>query len=126
MQFMKRTKVKEDEATRQLYITKSIEDEKECKVLFESSLMICYNFSLGRLSYKGFNPEIEKSMNPVKEEPPIIDETISEETMAHRYATLVNNISNRFLPKKEKRKIKSEKNAKRRQHQNHTSDVLEE
>uniref|UniRef100_A0A6M2DJY0 Putative m-phase phosphoprotein 6 n=1 Tax=Xenopsylla cheopis TaxID=163159 RepID=A0A6M2DJY0_XENCH len=66
MKFMKKTKEKfmkeeEDEESRNMY-SNEITDRmnKNSQYIEEPSLAICENLLVGRLSYKGMNPEIER------------------------------------------------------------------
>ncbi|XP_026469895.1 M-phase phosphoprotein 6-like [Ctenocephalides felis] len=68
MKFMKRTKEKfqqeqEDEEGRNMYsneITDKMRHNKGSQYIEETSFAICEDLLIGRLSYKGMNPEIER------------------------------------------------------------------
>lgn len=77
-------------------------------ILTESSFVSCEDLVFGRMSFKGFNPEVEKLMalrgqktDPDDEEDiSKMDTDITDEEMASRYADLVNSIKKKFAKKR--------------------------
>ncbi|XP_010577959.1 PREDICTED: M-phase phosphoprotein 6 isoform X1 [Haliaeetus leucocephalus] len=90
--------------------------EKESFVIEERSFMPCEDLLYGRMSFKGFNPEIEKLMiqmnSRCKEEEIEVDDKmeadVSDEEMARRYETLVGTIGKKFLRKRDQRVLQDE------------------
>uniref|UniRef100_A0A8C8RDD6 M-phase phosphoprotein 6 n=1 Tax=Pelusios castaneus TaxID=367368 RepID=A0A8C8RDD6_9SAUR len=90
--------------------------EKESFVIEERSFMPCEDLLYGRMSFKGFNPEIEKLMIQMnsrykKEEIEADDATeadVSDEEMARRYETLVGTIGKKFLKKRDQRVLQDQ------------------
>ncbi|KFW10106.1 M-phase phosphoprotein 6, partial [Eurypyga helias] len=85
--------------------------EKQSFIVEERSFMPCEDLLYGRMSFKGFNPEIEKLMiqmnSRCKEEEIEVDDKmeadVSDEEMARRYETLVGTIGKKFLRKRDQR-----------------------
>ncbi|XP_041964857.1 M-phase phosphoprotein 6 [Alosa sapidissima] len=75
-------------------------------LLMEKSVVSCENLVFGRISLKGFNPEIEKLMTVRsqnvndEEEMSKMDTDITDEEMATRYADLVDSIKKKFAMKR--------------------------
>ncbi|NXH12757.1 MPH6 phase, partial [Bucco capensis] len=93
--------------------------EKESFIIEERSFMPCEDLLYGRMSFKGFNPEIEKLMiqmnSRCKEEENEVDDKmeadVSDEEMARRqYETLVGTIGKKFLRKRDQRVLQDEDN----------------
>ncbi|XP_053934325.1 M-phase phosphoprotein 6 [Cuculus canorus] len=90
--------------------------EKESFIIEERSFMACEDLLYGRMSFKGFNPEIEKLMIQMnskgkKEEIEVDDKMeadVSDEEMARRYETLVGTIGKKFLRKRDQRVLHDE------------------
>ncbi|NWX22050.1 MPH6 phase, partial [Aegotheles bennettii] len=106
--------------------------EKESFIIEERSFMPCEDLLYGRMSFKGFNPEIEKLMiqmnSRCKEEEIEVDDKmeadVSDEEMARRqvifydiinisweydiYETLVGTIGKKFLRKRDQRVLQDE------------------
>ncbi|XP_030437628.1 M-phase phosphoprotein 6 [Gopherus evgoodei] len=90
--------------------------EKESFIIEERSFMPCEDLLYGRMSFKGFNPEIEKLMIQMnaryKKEEIEADDTaeadVSDEEMARRYETLVGTIRKKFLKKRDQRVLQDE------------------
>ncbi|NXO04322.1 MPH6 phase, partial [Rhinopomastus cyanomelas] len=91
--------------------------EKESFIIEERSFMPCEDLLYGRMSFKGFNPEIEKLMiqmnSKCKEEEVEVDDKmeadVSDEEMARRqYETLVGTIGKKFVRKRDQRVLQDE------------------
>ncbi|XP_019391488.1 PREDICTED: M-phase phosphoprotein 6 [Crocodylus porosus] len=87
--------------------------EKESFIIEERSFMPCEDLLYGRMSFKGFNPEIEKLMIQMnsrykKEEIEADDKMeadVSDEEMARRYESLVGTIGKKFLKKRDRHEL---------------------
>lgn len=85
---------------------------KENLIIEEKSLVPCEDLFFGRMSFKGFNPEVEKLMvllNPKDEEEEEAEEDVSrmqtdvtDEEMALRYESLVGTLKKKFAKKRER------------------------
>ncbi|XP_056271980.1 M-phase phosphoprotein 6 [Pseudoliparis swirei] len=81
---------------------------KENFVVEERSFVPCEELKFGRISFKGFNPEVEKLMllmNPKEEEEEEEQESrmpadVTDEEMALRYEGLVRSIKKKFATKR--------------------------
>ncbi|KFP80936.1 M-phase phosphoprotein 6, partial [Apaloderma vittatum] len=91
--------------------------EKESFIIEERSFMQCEDLLYGRMSFKGFNPEVEKlmiQMNSKGKEKEIevddkMEADVSDEEMARRqYETLVGTIGKKFLRKRDQRVLQDE------------------
>ncbi|NXU58231.1 MPH6 phase, partial [Turnix velox] len=90
--------------------------EKESYIIEERSFMPCEDLLYGRMSFKGFNPEIEKLMIQMNskckeekiEEDDKMEADISDEEMARRYETLVGTIGKKYLRKRDQRVLQDE------------------
>ncbi|NXI42437.1 MPH6 phase, partial [Galbula dea] len=91
--------------------------EKESFIIEERSFMPCEDLLYGRMSFKGFNPEIEKLMVQMnskgKEEETEVDDKmeadVSDEEMARRqYETLVGTIGKKFMRKRDQHVLQDE------------------
>ncbi|PSN52560.1 M-phase phosphoprotein 6 [Blattella germanica] len=113
MKFMKRSKEKaqrdqeavEGEAMFSDNITKDMR-QGMYKYVIEPSYVPCENLIVGRMSFHGMNPEIERLMEseetkPVRKQAEEAD--VSEQEMAKRYNVLVGTMGNKFSTKKESR-----------------------
>ena len=75
----------------------------------EPSYVPCENLIVGRLSFKGMNPEIERILELEEEAEraanrPVVNEAdVSDIEMANRYNSLVGTISKKFSTKVERR-----------------------
>ncbi|XP_061450249.1 M-phase phosphoprotein 6 isoform X1 [Rhineura floridana] len=85
--------------------------EKESFIVEERSFMPCEDLLFGRMSFKGFNPDVEKLMiqmnskyktEEIKEEDNAMEADVSDEEMARRYETLVGTIGKKFLKKRDR------------------------
>ncbi|KAK2530112.1 Mphosph6 [Columba guinea] len=85
-------------------------------IIEERSFMPCEDLLYGRMSFKGFNPEIEKLMVQMNskckeeeiEEDDKMEADVSDEEMARRYETLVGTIGKKFLRKRDQRVLRDE------------------
>ncbi|XP_068168341.1 M-phase phosphoprotein 6 [Antennarius striatus] len=84
---------------------------KESLIIEEKSFVPCEDLKYGRISFKGFNPEVEKLMvlmNPKdkeeKEEEDIsqMQTDITDEEMALRYESLVESMKKKFQKKRQR------------------------
>lgn len=85
---------------------------KENLIIEEKSLVPCEDLRFGRISFKGFNPEVEKLMvlmNPKEETETENEEDLSrmktdvtDEEMALRYESLVSSMKKKFAKKRER------------------------
>ncbi|XP_012723034.1 M-phase phosphoprotein 6 [Fundulus heteroclitus] len=85
---------------------------KENMIIEEKSLVPCEDLFFGRLSFKGFNPEVEKLMlllNPKDKKEEDEEEDVShmqtdvtDEEMALRYESLVGTLKKKFAKKRER------------------------
>ncbi|XP_040266205.1 M-phase phosphoprotein 6 [Bufo bufo] len=91
--------------------------EKESFIIEERSFLPCEDFLYGRMSFKGFNPEIEKLMvqmnsktNAEEEvlEDGRMDVDVTDEEMALRYGSLVTSIKQKFTKKRDRKVIQEE------------------
>ncbi|KAM6408942.1 M-phase phosphoprotein 6 [Rhynochetos jubatus] len=90
--------------------------EKQSFIIEERSFMPCEDLLYGRMSFKGFNPEIEKLMiqmnSRCKEDEIEVDDKmeadVSDEEMARRYETLVGTIGKKFVRKRDQRVLQDE------------------
>ncbi|KAM4614059.1 M-phase phosphoprotein 6 [Discoglossus pictus] len=90
--------------------------EKENFIIEERSFLPCVDFLYGRMSFKGFNPEVEKLMvqmnSKTQKEEAVedgkMDVDISDEEMVRRYESLVGTIKNKFVKKRDQRVLKDE------------------
>uniref|UniRef100_G1QBE0 M-phase phosphoprotein 6 n=1 Tax=Myotis lucifugus TaxID=59463 RepID=G1QBE0_MYOLU len=90
--------------------------EKESFIIEEQSFLFCEDLLYGRMSYRGFNPEIEKlvlQMN-AKNKAEVEDETVeldvSDEEMARRYETLMGTTGKKFAKKKDHANYEEDEN----------------
>ncbi|PWA22406.1 hypothetical protein CCH79_00016946 [Gambusia affinis] len=84
---------------------------KENLIIEEKSLVPCEDLLYGRLSFKGFNPEVEKLMvllNPKDEKEEEGEDVsrmqtdVTDEEMALRYESLVGTMKKKFAKKRER------------------------
>ncbi|XP_037539257.1 M-phase phosphoprotein 6 [Nematolebias whitei] len=83
---------------------------KENLIIEEKSFAPCEELLFGRLSFKGFNPEVEKLMilmNPKEEDEEEEDVSrmqtdVTDEEMALRYEALVESMKKKFAKKRER------------------------
>lgn len=93
---------------------------KENLIIEEKSLVPCEDLRFGRISFKGFNPEVEKLMvlmNPKEETETENEEDLSrmktdvtDEEMALRYESLVSSMKKKFAKKRERVTIREDVN----------------
>ncbi|KAF4081289.1 hypothetical protein AMELA_G00159850 [Ameiurus melas] len=92
---------------------------KESYIVEERSYIPCEDLVYGRMSFKGFNSEVEKLMvlmNAPKEEEDEeenkdvtrMDTDITDEEMAMRYGSLVESMKRRFAKKRDRSSVKNE------------------
>ncbi|XP_006880160.1 PREDICTED: M-phase phosphoprotein 6-like, partial [Elephantulus edwardii] len=91
--------------------------EKESVIIEEQSFSLCENLLYGRMSFKGFNPEVEKlmlQMNSKNKDEEIEDGAmaldVSDEEMARRYETLVGTIGKKFAKKRDRANFEEDEN----------------
>lgn len=78
--------------------------EKESFIIEEQSFSLCEDLLYGRMSFRGFNPEVEKLMLQMNsknraeaaEEEETVEVDVSDEEMARRYETLEGTIGKMF------------------------------
>ncbi|XP_043734836.1 M-phase phosphoprotein 6-like [Cervus elaphus] len=83
--------------------------EKESFIIEEQSFLLCEDLLYGRMSFRGFNPEVEKLMlqmnskNKAEEvEEQTVELDVSDEEMARRYETSVGTIGKKFAKKRDR------------------------
>uniref|UniRef100_A0A4W3IZD5 M-phase phosphoprotein 6 n=1 Tax=Callorhinchus milii TaxID=7868 RepID=A0A4W3IZD5_CALMI len=83
--------------------------EHESHIIEEKSFVPCENLLFGRMSFKGFNPEIEKLVSQMysedgkeEAEEETIEADVSDLEMARRYGSLVGTIKNKFTKKRDR------------------------
>ncbi|XP_061078376.1 M-phase phosphoprotein 6 [Conger conger] len=92
---------------------------KENFIIEERSFVPCEELVYGRMSFKGFNPEVEKLMalmntqnkNEDEEEGEDItrmETDVTDEEMARRYESLVGSMKRKFATKRERSQIQDE------------------
>ncbi|XP_044050010.1 M-phase phosphoprotein 6 [Siniperca chuatsi] len=92
---------------------------KENLIIEEKSFVPCEDLKYGRMSFKGFNPEVEKLMalmNPKDEEEKRAEEEeisrmqtdVTDEEMARRYESLVGSMKKKFAKKRERATIEED------------------
>ncbi|XP_054566844.1 M-phase phosphoprotein 6 isoform X2 [Eptesicus fuscus] len=91
--------------------------EKESFIIEEQSFLLCEDLLYGRMSFRGFNPEVEKlmlQMNAKNKAEEVEDETVeldvSDEEMARRYETLVGTIGKKFAKKRDRANYEEDEN----------------
>ncbi|XP_053305354.1 M-phase phosphoprotein 6 [Spea bombifrons] len=90
--------------------------EKESFIIEERSFLPCEEFLFGRMSFKGFNPEVEKlmiQMNAKEKTEEVIDDgkmevDVTDEEMARRYESLVGTIQKKFAKKRDQKVLREE------------------
>lgn len=93
--------------------------EKESFIIEEQSFSLCEDLLYGRMSFRGFNPEVEKLMLQMNsknkaaaedddEETAEVD--VSDEEMARRYETLVGTIGKKFAKKRDRANYEEDEN----------------
>ncbi|XP_023252777.1 M-phase phosphoprotein 6 [Seriola lalandi dorsalis] len=93
---------------------------KENLIIEERSFVPCEDLNYGRMSFKGFNPEVEKLMallNPKEEEENEEEEEMSrmqtditDEEMALRYESLVGSMKKKFVKKRDRAALEEDLN----------------
>nr|XP_014338012.1 PREDICTED: M-phase phosphoprotein 6 isoform X1 [Bos mutus] len=91
--------------------------EKESFIIEEQSFLLCEDLLYGRMSFRGFNPEVESpplcffqklmlQMNTKNKAEEVEEQTVeldvSDEEMARRYETLVGTIGKKFAKKRDR------------------------
>lgn len=85
--------------------------EKESSIVEERSFVPCEDLLYGRMSFKGFNPEVEKLMIQMNSAVAVdeddddgkdgkMEADVSDEEMARRYESLVGTIKKKFTKKR--------------------------
>ncbi|XP_040894369.1 M-phase phosphoprotein 6 [Toxotes jaculatrix] len=92
---------------------------KENLIIEEKSFVPCEDLKYGRMSFKGFNPEVEKLMalmNPKDEEEEQeveisrMQTDVTDEEMALRYESLVGSMKKKFAKKRERAAMEEDLN----------------
>lgn len=92
--------------------------EKESFIIEEQSFLLCEDLLYGRMSFRGFNPEVEKLMLQMnaknkaeeEEEDATVELDVSDEEMARRYETLVGTIGKKFAKKRDRANYEEDEN----------------
>nr|XP_045017047.1 M-phase phosphoprotein 6-like [Jaculus jaculus] len=90
--------------------------EKESFIIEEQIFMLCEDLLHGRMSFRGFNPEVEKLMlqmnakNKAEEDETVEELNVLDEEMARRYETLVGTIGEKFAKKRDRAKYEEDEN----------------
>ncbi|XP_012868081.1 PREDICTED: M-phase phosphoprotein 6 [Dipodomys ordii] len=92
--------------------------EKESFIIEEQSFLSCEDLLYGRMSFRGFNPEVEKLMLQMnaknkadeEEEEETVELDVSDEEMARRYETLVGTIGKKFAKKRDRANFEEDEN----------------
>ncbi|KAM4833363.1 M-phase phosphoprotein 6 isoform 1-T1 [Thomomys bottae] len=92
--------------------------EKESFIIEEQSFLSCEDLLYGRMSFRGFNPEVEKLMLQMnaknkaeeEEEDETVELDVSDEEMARRYETLVGTIGKKFAKKRDRANFEEDEN----------------
>ncbi|XP_057257903.1 M-phase phosphoprotein 6 [Pezoporus wallicus] len=100
------------------YLDVPVKKAKESFIVEERSFVVCEELLYGRMSFNGFNPEIEKLMIQMnsknkKEEIEVDDKMeadVSDAEMARRYETLVGTIGKKFMRRRDQRVLMDEEN----------------
>lgn len=113
MKFMKKSKEKayqeeEDEEGKAAFASEVTEAMRlgGSKFVIEPSFVPCEELIIGRLSYHGMNPEIERLLDSEKGEKNVVKKPVKPEAdvdeveMARRFTSLVGTIGNKFKTNK--------------------------
>lgn len=92
--------------------------EKESFIIEEQSFSLCEDLLYGRMSFRGFNPEVEKLMLQMNsknraeaaDEEETVEVDVSDEEMARRYETLVGTIGKKFAKKRDRANYEEDEN----------------
>ncbi|XP_006835842.1 PREDICTED: M-phase phosphoprotein 6-like [Chrysochloris asiatica] len=91
--------------------------EKESLIIEEQSFSLCEDLLYGRMSFRGFNSEVEKlmvQMNSKSKAEEVEDEAVeldvSDEEMARRYESLVGTIGKKFAKKRDRANFEEDEN----------------
>ncbi|XP_075393146.1 M-phase phosphoprotein 6 [Tenrec ecaudatus] len=91
--------------------------EKESLIIEEQSFLLCEDLLYGRMSFRGFNPEVEKLMLQMNSkskteeiEDEIVEVDVSDEEMARRYESLVGTIGKKFAKKRDRANYEEDEN----------------
>ncbi|XP_047384770.1 M-phase phosphoprotein 6 [Sciurus carolinensis] len=92
--------------------------EKESVIIEEQSFLLCEDLLYGRMSFRGFNPEVEKLMLQMnakskaeeEDEDEVVELDVSDEEMARRYETLVGTIGKKFAKKRDRANYEEDEN----------------
>ncbi|XP_070574049.1 M-phase phosphoprotein 6-like [Ptychodera flava] len=94
---------------------------KQTKFTIEPSYVTCEDLKYGRMSFKGFNPAIEKLMKQqdTEQELNLAEErekkvAVSDEEMAERYDSLVGTIGKKFTKKRHRSSQEEENGGKKK------------
>lgn len=90
---------------------------KESKYITEPSYSRCENLIFGRLSFKGFNPEVEKLMKSQNQSLELEEAerreneiNVGDQEMTQRYESLIGTISKKFATKRQRQTEQGEQN----------------
>ena len=104
----------EDEEKREIdeahWVLDNIEDAKEDTIEYEPSYVVCENLvPTGRMSFKKFNPAIEKLFKELTAQKELAEsearekeDTVSDEQMAERYDSLIDTVDKKFGGKRKR------------------------
>uniref|UniRef100_A0A8I6AL40 M-phase phosphoprotein 6-like n=1 Tax=Rattus norvegicus TaxID=10116 RepID=A0A8I6AL40_RAT len=91
--------------------------EKESFIIEDQSFSLCEDLLYGRMSFRGFNPEVEKFMLQMNSrnraaaaEEETVEADVSEKEMARRYESLVGTIGKMFSKKRDRANDKEDEN----------------
>lgn len=125
MKFMKKTKDKADKDLKEkeadeIFSRDGALDIKESNYIIEPSHMICQSLVNGRMSYRGFNPSIERIMKSFSKDTSDFatskekTETISDNEMADRYENIVHTMEKKFTKKRSRNSREMQENKGKR------------
>ncbi|XP_057612379.1 M-phase phosphoprotein 6-like [Chionomys nivalis] len=96
--------------------------EKESLIIEEQSFSLCEDLLYGRMSFRGFNPEVEclfqklmlqmnsKNKAAAEDNDETVEVDVSDEEMARRYETLVGTIGKKFAKKRDRANYEEDEN----------------
>ncbi|KAH3769096.1 M-phase phosphoprotein 6-like [Dreissena polymorpha] len=124
MKFMKRSALRIEREKSEEERKQVIDDEhwvldlpvvemKESNFIIEPSYVACENLVYGRMSFKGFNPEVEKLMKLHSDQSKLEEAerkekeiSVNDVEMAERYSTLVGTVGKKFSKKRQRNQDK--------------------
>uniref|UniRef100_UPI004038A3D6 M-phase phosphoprotein 6 isoform X2 n=1 Tax=Callospermophilus lateralis TaxID=76772 RepID=UPI004038A3D6 len=118
MKFMQRGLDSETKKQLEEEEKKIISEEHWSVIIEEQSFLLCEDLLYGRMSFRGFNPEVEKLMLQMnaknkaedEDEDEIVELDVSDEEMARRYETLVGTIGKKFAKKRDRANYEEDEN----------------